>query len=78
MVKLGVPGKYHDTITWFYLLIIAERRNRDGGDDWPTFRRANDDLFSRDDNVLGRYYSKELLASDEARNNFILPDRLVA
>ena len=24
--KLGVPGKYHDTISWFYLLLIAERR----------------------------------------------------
>ncbi|MDX1507834.1 MAG: hypothetical protein R3358_06120 [Woeseiaceae bacterium] len=76
--KLGVPDKYHDTITWFYLLVIAERRSRDGGDDWPTFRRDNPDLFSRDDNVLSRFYSRELLASEDARRRFVLPDRIAA
>lgn len=25
-VQLGIPGKYHETITWFFLLLIAERR----------------------------------------------------
>ena len=76
--KLGVPGKYHDTITWFYLLVIAERRTRKGGDDWRQFRRNNSDLFSHDDNVLSRYYSKELLSSEKARRNFVLPDRIAA
>ena len=78
VIKLGVPGKYHDTITWFYLLVIAERRMKSGGDDWTTFRRDNPDLFSRNDNVLSRFYSRELLGSDEARNGFVLPDRIAA
>ena len=77
-IKLGVPGKYHDTISWFYLLLIAERRDQAEDDSWLNFRRDNDDLFSRGNNVLDRYYSKELLWSDRARQSFVLPDRRAA
>ena len=76
--KLGVPDKYHDTISWFYLLLIAERRAATTEDSWFTFRRDNDDLFSRDNNVLEHYYSKELLWSDRARQSFVLPDQRAA
>ncbi len=83
-VKLGVPGKYHNTITWFFMLIIAERRNGDSGAAgppgraWSRFRRDNDDLFRRDENVLHRYYNPETLATDAARRTFVLPDKLLA
>ena len=80
-VKLGVPGKYHNTITWFFMLIIAERRNGEAGTsglEWSDFRRNNDDLFRRDENVLHRYYKAETLATDAARRTFVLPDKLVA
>ena len=77
-VKLGVPGKYHNTITWFFMLIIAERCGGEPGLDWSGFKRHNDDLFRRDDNILHRYYNTETLATDEARRTFVLPDRLVA
>ena len=72
--KLGVPGKYHDTVTWFYLLLIAERRAAADDDSWNSFRRNNEDLFSRDENILDRYYSSELLWSDRARQSFVLPN----
>ena len=75
-VKLGIPGKYHETITRFYLAIIAERRRSNGGSDWAAFRSANGDLFGRSNNVLSRYYSPARLASDAARRSFVLPDRL--
>jgi hypothetical protein len=75
-VKLGVPGKYHATITWFFLLLIAERRHADPGADWNRFRRQNADLVE-DGGLLGRYYSRRTLASDRARQSFVLPDRLV-
>ena len=77
-LKLGVPGKYHETITWFFMLIIAARRSGESAQDWAGFYAGNADLFSRDNNVLQRYYSKETLASDEARKQFMLPDRRVA
>ena len=74
--KLGIPDKYHDTISWFYLLLIAERRAAASEDSWFSFRRENDDLFRRDGNVIERYYSRELLFSDRARKTYVLPDRL--
>ena len=77
-LKLGVPGKYHDTITWFFMLIIAQRRIGNVSADWQNFKEKNPDLLSRDANILNRYYSKEMLASDAARQSFVLPDRLVA
>ena len=73
--KLGVPGKYHDTITRFYLALIAERRLLEPGRDWPSFKAANSDLFAGPGNALARRYSPERLASAEARRAFMLPDR---
>ena len=75
-VKLGVPGKYHATITWFFLLLIGERRSADPGVDWHRFRRQNADLIE-DGRILERYYSRQTLASARARRTFVLPDTLV-
>lgn len=72
-VQLGIPGKYHATITWFFLLLIAERRSADPGADWPRFRRRNPDLF--EGGLLERYYRPETLTSAEARRGFVLPNR---
>jgi len=74
--SLGEPGKYHETITRFYMALIAERQGQRPDADWPAFKTANGDLFGRSGNVLSRYYSRERLASDEARRAFVLPDRL--
>lgn len=74
-VKLGVPGKYHATITWFFLMLIGERRAEDPDGDWWAFRRRNGDLID-DGSILERYYRRETLASNRARQSFVLPDRL--
>jgi hypothetical protein len=75
--KLGVPGKYHETITWFFLLLIAERRAAETSGGWFAFRRENDDIC-QGAATLRRYYSSELLASRRARENFLLPNRLAS
>lgn len=75
-VKLGVPDKYHETITWFFLLLIAERRENAKCNDWFSFYRKNSDLFCRNDNIINRYYSGEILRSDRARQSFVMPDNL--
>jgi hypothetical protein len=49
----------------------------DPGSDWFRFRRHNDDLSS-DGRILQRYYDNETLASDQARQSFVLPNRLAA
>ena len=75
--KLGVPGKYHETITWFFMFLIDERRRRSDDADWYRFRRDNDDLFGRGErSILHSYYRSDTLGSARARASFVLPDRL--
>ena len=69
--RLGVAEKYHETITWFYMLAIAERRKPN--ESWTDFRRANPELFDKSDDILARYYDRETLASNRARTTFLLP-----
>jgi hypothetical protein len=71
----GVPGRYHETITWAYLLLIHERMQRgDGAGDWDRFRAVHADLLQWKPSILERYYTRETLLSDIARRTFVLPD----
>ena len=74
--KLGVVEKYHETITWFFLITIAERCQAAETQDWPSFKAANPDLFQWNPGLLQRYYSDERLQSGPARCMFVLPDLL--
>ena len=74
-VKLGVPGKYHETITWFFLIAVAERIQASPEADWNTFRRTNADLFEPNGAYLKAHYSAALLNSERARSGFALPDK---
>jgi hypothetical protein len=57
----GATGLYHETITWAFLLLIAERQARTRAGTWPQFEAANPDLLVWKPSILERYYSKELL-----------------
>jgi hypothetical protein len=70
----GAAGKYHETITVAYMLILAERLHAARDLSWPQFATANPDLFERP-SVLAKYYRDETLASDRARRGFVMPDR---
>jgi hypothetical protein len=69
--SLGASTQYHETITFAFLFLIHERMQREPFETFDAFAAANDDLFG---NLLGRYYSKETLASELARTTFLLPD----
>jgi hypothetical protein len=70
-----VPGLYHETMTWAYLVLINERIEQGGrGDDWESFRRKNPDLFATRPSILERYYTPRTLKSEIARRIFMLPD----
>lgn len=72
----GKPGLYHETITWAYLLLIRERRERMAcNHSWEEFCSANADLLSWKDSILKRYYREATLKSELARRVFVLPDR---
>lgn len=74
-VAKGVPGLYHATITWAYLLIVRERIDAAPDADWDTFAAANPDLFTWKPSILDRYYTQETLWSDRARAGFVMPDK---
>ena len=71
----GANGLYHETITWAFLLLIAERQAQRGGATWAQFAAANPDLLVWKPSILERYYSSELLKSELARKVFVFPDR---
>lgn len=70
----GAPQRYHETITWAYLLLIRERVEE--VESWAEFRDRNPDLLDWRRPLINRYYTPELLASDRARQRFVLPDRI--
>jgi hypothetical protein len=72
--KLGVESKYHETISWFFMILIAERKA--ASKDWQTFKRLNADLFASQPSIISAYYSSERLGSPLARTQFMMPDRL--
>lgn len=74
--QFGQPAKYHATITWLFLLLIRERFQV--GESWGDFKTRNLDLVGDASLILARYYTQERLASEEARERFLLPDRLAA
>lgn len=72
----GAPGKYHETITWAYLVLIHERMRRDDAPrGWEAFRAANGDLFCWRPSILERYYAPQTLKTEFARRIFVLPDK---
>ena len=72
--KLDAEDKYHETISWFYMLLIAERRQRSEPGDWESFASENADLLGKSSELLQRHYSSERLWSRLARQQFLLPD----
>ena len=74
VIKLGAEGKYHATVTWFFLFLISERCDAD--EPWHDFKRRNADIVEGSREVLSRYYSDAYLFSDRARERFLLPDRI--
>lgn len=71
------PDLYNQTITWAYLFIINERIVRSGSaQSWEAFAASNSDLLDWGNSVLFKYYSKELLFSSLAKQEFLLPDKI--
>lgn len=74
--NLGIETKYHETITWFFMILIADRRSTSASNDWQGFRQGNADLFARRPSIISQYYSDKRLGTSLARTQFVLPDRV--
>ncbi len=77
----GKVDRYHETITWAYLLLVHERIARASrgqerrAQTWEEFAAHNPDLFLWKGGVLNALYRQDTLDSDLARHTFVLPDR---
>jgi hypothetical protein len=75
--SVGKPERYHETITWAYLLLINQRIHcSEPGISWQGFAASNRDLFDWKNSILTKYYRDETLQSKLAREVFIMPDRI--
>lgn len=72
----GKPDLYHETITWAFLLLVADRQARQPAESWPAFAALNADLLAWKPSILDGYYRSETLWSDLARRTFLWPDRV--
>jgi hypothetical protein len=72
---IGAESKYHETITWFYLVTIFERIRTDPApSNWEAFASSNGDLLDSGMGILRVRYRNETLFSPLARRVFLLPD----
>jgi hypothetical protein len=77
--SLGKGDLYHETITYAYLFLVHERMHRlEHPHTWEMFQQHNPDLFVYPSPLLEHLYRPETLASDFARQIFVLPDHSLA
>ncbi len=67
------PVGYHETITVFWLRMIASRLLPDEPRDSAAFFSDHPELL--DKHLIAKHYSKQHLMSDDARTHFVEPDR---
>jgi hypothetical protein len=76
----GVPGRYHETLTWAYLAVIAQRIAEDpavaaSGPTSHDFLARHPDLLDHRSGAVARYYDvAAITASPLARGVFVLPE----
>jgi len=73
----GMPGRYHETLTWAYLAIIA-RRLADGPPPATSleFLARHPDLLDHRGGAVAHHYDiAAITASPLARTVFVLPER---
>ena len=72
---LGVPEKFHATITWAYVILLRDAMDRSPGTSFDDLLARNPALLDHDAGALYAHYDRTELASEEARRRFVLPRR---
>ena len=70
----GLKNLYNETMTWAYIFLINERMVEQNSATWTEFISKNDDLFDGAQPTIFKYYTKETLHSQRAKNMFVMPD----
>jgi hypothetical protein len=71
--SLGADTKYHETLTWTYLAIIAERMHGRTFQSSSEFLVENSDLLDHRSTIERYYDVAAITASQIARTVFVLP-----
>ncbi len=71
---LGAPDKYNRTLSEALMRIMANRGAADTRLSWDGYLLKNRELFENAQQLLGQYYSSELLNSKAAKTTFMQPD----
>lgn len=74
-IALGVPDKFHATMTWAYVVLLYEAMQRSPGAGFDELLASNAGLLDHRSGALYEYYDRAQLDSDEARRRFVLPRR---
>ena len=75
VAKVGAQSKYHETITWAYLVLLNEELclRSPAGESFDAMIQRRPDLLDHRSGPIARCYSKAQLDSPEARRVFMLP-----
>jgi hypothetical protein len=71
-IDLKKEMPYHETITLFWMRVVDEFNASKNGD--SLLEKANEVAYEWDKDYPLRFYSRELLFSDDARARFVEPD----
>ena len=73
---VGAHGKYHETLTWAYLALVAQCMDERPNASSLELLEARPDLLDHENGLLARYYDvRAVIASPIARRVFVLPER---
>jgi hypothetical protein len=77
VAKVGAEGKYHETITWAYLVLLNEELSLRSppGEPFDAMIQRRPDLLDHRSGAIACCYSKSQLDSPAARHVFLLPVR---
>lgn len=75
VAKVGAQSKYHETITWAYLVLLNEELclRSAPGESFDSMIQRRPDLLDHRNGPIARCYSKSQLDSADARRVFMLP-----
>lgn len=75
VAKVGAHGKYHETISWAYLVLLNEELclRSPPGESFDAMIQRRPDLLDHRNGAVARRYSVAQLESPEARRVFMLP-----
>jgi hypothetical protein len=72
---LGVPDKFHASMTWAYVVLLHDAMERSAAVTFDELLAKNPAILDHRAGALFEYYDRVQLEAEEARRRFVLPRR---